>query len=68
MEGGQSDTYLRQTRASSGPRVSITKTYSDETKRKLIFRPDHSGLPQQYLIPHPGRPSMSLCDQKKVCM
>ena len=26
---------------------SIAKTYRDETKRKLIFRPDHSGLPQQ---------------------
>ena len=29
------------------PRVSIAKTYRDETKQKLIFRPDHSGLPQQ---------------------
>ena len=34
MEGGQSGTYLRLTRASSGPRVSIAKTYRDETKRK----------------------------------
>ena len=46
MEGGQSGTYLRLTRASSGLRVSVTKTYRDETKRKWIFRPDHSGLPQ----------------------
>ena len=34
MEGGQSATYLRLTRASSGPRVSVAKTYRDETKRK----------------------------------
>ena len=39
MEGRQSGTYLRQTRASSGPRGSIAKTYRDETKRKWIFRP-----------------------------
>ena len=33
MEGGQSGTYLRQTRASSGPRVSVAKTYRwNETK------------------------------------
>ena len=30
MEGGQSGMYLRLTRASSGPRVSIAKTYRDE--------------------------------------
>ena len=41
MEGGQSGTYLRQTRALSSPRVSVTKTYRDETKLKLIFWPDH---------------------------
>ena len=34
MEGGQSGTYLRLTRASSGPRVSIAETYRDETKQK----------------------------------
>ena len=34
MEGRQSGTYLRTTRASSGPRVSIAKTYRDETKLK----------------------------------
>ena len=34
LEGGQSGTYLRQTRASSGPGVSVTKTYRDETKQK----------------------------------
>ena len=33
-KGGQSDTYLRQTRVSSGPRVSVAKTYRDETKWK----------------------------------
>ena len=34
MEGGQSGTYLRLTRASSGPQVSVAKTYRDETKQK----------------------------------
>ena len=34
MEGGQSGTYLRLTRALPGPRVSIAKTYRDETTRK----------------------------------
>ena len=29
MEGGQSGTYLRLTRASSSPRVSVAKTYRD---------------------------------------
>ena len=38
MEGGQSGTYLRLTRASSGLRVSVAKTYRDETKRKLLFK------------------------------
>ena len=33
MEGGRSGTYLRLTRASSGPRVSVAKTYSIEMKR-----------------------------------
>ena len=33
MEEGQSGTYLRQTRASSGRQVSIAKTYRDETKQ-----------------------------------
>ena len=32
MEGGQSGTYLRLTRDSSGPRASVAKTYRDETK------------------------------------
>ena len=35
MEGGQSSTYLRLTRASSGPRVSVAKTYRDENKTKM---------------------------------
>ena len=35
MEGGQSDTYLRLTRASSGPRVSVAKTYRDENETKM---------------------------------
>ena len=43
MERGQSGTYLRQTRASSGPKVIVAKTYRDETKRKWILRPNHSG-------------------------
>ena len=50
MEGGQSGTYLRQTKASSGPPVSVAKTYRDDMKRKLIFRQDHSDLPQQQNI------------------
>ena len=33
MEGGHNGTYLRLTRASSGPRVSVAKTYRDEMKR-----------------------------------
>ena len=32
MEGGQSGTYLRLTRASSGPQVSVAMTHRDETK------------------------------------
>ena len=35
MEGGQSGTYLRLTRASSGPRVSVAKTYRDENETKI---------------------------------
>ena len=35
MEEGQCGTYLRLTRASSGPRVSVAKTYRDETKTKI---------------------------------
>ena len=35
MEGGQSGTYLRLTRASSGPQVSVAKTYRDENKTKM---------------------------------
>ena len=34
MEGGQNGTYLRLTRVSSGPWVSVSKTYRDETKQK----------------------------------
>ena len=35
MEGGQSGTYLRLTRASVGPRVSVAKTYRDENETKM---------------------------------
>ena len=35
MEGGQSGTYLRLTRASSGLRVSVAKTYRDENETKM---------------------------------
>ena len=35
MEGGQSGTYLRLTRASSGPRMSVAKTYRDENETKM---------------------------------
>ena len=37
MEGGQSSTYLRLMRASSGPRVSVAKTYRDETNVNEYF-------------------------------
>ena len=37
MEGGRSGTYLRQTRVSSGPWVSVAKTYRDETKEIEYF-------------------------------
>ena len=35
MEGGQSGTYLRLTRVSSGPWVSVAKTYRDENEKKM---------------------------------
>ena len=35
MEGEQSGTYLRLTRASSGLRVSVAKTYRDENETKM---------------------------------
>ena len=35
MEGGQRNTYLRLTRALSGPRVSVAKTYRDGKKTKM---------------------------------
>ena len=38
MEGGQGGTYLRQTSVSSGPRVSVAKTYGDETKMNISAR------------------------------
>ena len=34
IDGGQSGTYLRLMRESSGPQVSVAKIYRDETKRK----------------------------------
>ena len=37
MEGGQSGTYLRLTRASSGLQVSVAKTYRDENETKINF-------------------------------
>ena len=37
MEGGQSGTYLRLTRALSGPRLSVAKTYRGKTKRKSEY-------------------------------
>ena len=36
MEGGQTDTCLRLTRASSGLGVSVAKTYRDETKMNIF--------------------------------
>ena len=38
MERGQSDTYVRLTRALSGPQVSVTKTYRDQTKMNISTR------------------------------
>ena len=35
MVEGQCGTYLRQTRASSGPWVSVAKTYRDDTKTEM---------------------------------
>ena len=35
MEEGQSGTYLRLTRASSGLRVSVAKAYRDENETKM---------------------------------
>ena len=35
MEGRQRGTYLRLTRALSGPRVSVAKTYRDENETKM---------------------------------
>ena len=37
MEGGQSGTYLRLMRASSGPWVSVAKTYRDENETKMYI-------------------------------
>ena len=54
-EGGQSGTYLRLTRASSGPRVSVTKTYRDENETEMNI----SAQTQ--------RPS-SAVEYKKLCM
>ena len=36
MEGGQSGTHLRLTRASSGPQVRVAKTYRCENKKLLL--------------------------------
>ena len=44
MEGGQSSTYLRQTRVSSGLRVSVTKTYRDEMKMNISARSQYPFL------------------------
>ena len=38
MEGGQSGTYLRLTRASSGPEVRVAKTYRDELKMNILAK------------------------------
>ena len=37
MEGGQSGTYLRLTRASSGPQVSVATTYRNEPNENECF-------------------------------
>ena len=36
MEEGQCGTYLRLTRASSGPQVSVAKTYRDENENEYF--------------------------------
>ena len=38
VKEGQCGTYLRLTRASSGPRVSVAKTYRDENETKILAR------------------------------
>ena len=66
VEGGQSGTYLRLTRASSGPRMSVAKTYRDENETKMNIsaqtqRPssaaEYKELGLQFLVFHCwGRP------------
>ena len=48
MEGGQSGTYLRLTRALSGLQVSIAKTYRDETKMNISARSQWSSSAVEY--------------------
>ena len=50
MEGGQSGTYLRLTRVSSGPRVSVTKTYRDETKMNISARSQWPSSAVEYKV------------------
>ena len=45
MEGGQSSTYLRLTRVSSSPQVSVAKTHRDEE-----WKQQHSASHQTYSI------------------
>ena len=45
MEGGQSGTYLRLTRASSGPQVSVAKTYRVYHNKENLerYKPNKNG-------------------------
>ena len=48
MEGGQSGTYLRLKRALSGPRVSVAKTYRDETKMNILAQSQRPSSAVEY--------------------
>ena len=65
MEGGQSGTYLRLTRASSGPRVSVVKTYRDENEYfgqiKVAFLSSRIHLHLLYSTAEEGH-----CDQAEI--
>ena len=50
MEGGQSSTYPKLTRALSGPQVSVAKTYRDEneTKMNILAQTQRPSLAVEY--------------------
>ena len=50
MEDGQCGTYLRLTRESPGLRVSVAKTYRDETKMNISARSQWPSSAVEYLL------------------